>query len=141
MDSEESYNPYHSLHKAPQANQWPPDDTESTVGAVTIESPPIIKRRRAWVLLVIPAMLLFSILVLLCFMLQWLLHHRADFDLSFGNMTFGNMTKDALIVDEAAQWCQLLTIVNHDPCNKVKQAQNLLGLTLSSLLVSHPICQ
>jgi hypothetical protein len=80
-------------------------------------------------------MMLFVILALLCFLLQWLLHHRANFDPSFGNMT-----KDALIVDEAAQWCQLLTIVSHSPCNETKQAQNLLGLTLSGLLVSHTIC-
>jgi hypothetical protein len=65
-------------------------------------------------------------------MLQWLLHHRANFDSSFASVM-----KDALIVDEAAQWCHLLTIVSRSPCDK---AQNLLGLTLSGLLVSHAIC-
>ena len=83
-------------------------------------------------LLVIPAMLLGAILALLCFMLLWLLHHRANFDLSFATVT-----KDSLIVNEAAQWCKLLSMVSHEPCDKAKQAQNLLGLTLSSLLVSH----
>jgi hypothetical protein len=68
-------------------------------------------------------------------MLLWLLYHRANIDSSFESVA-----KGALIADEAAQWCQLLAIVNHGNCEEAKEAQNLLGLALSGLLVSRSIC-
>lgn len=45
---------------------------------------------------------------------------------------------NALIVDEAAQWCQLLSAANYVDCNS-NHAPSLLGLTLSGILVSRTI--
>jgi hypothetical protein len=69
MNSEESYNPYLSLNDVPTTTQLPQNAIPSVVGAQTIESPPITKKCRALVILVIPAMFLFIIAVLLCTML------------------------------------------------------------------------
>jgi len=135
MNSEESYNPYHALHEASMATQWDPDAIPGMFCAQTIKSPPITKKCWAWVMLIVPTMFLFIIAFLLCVMLLWLFYHHANFDLSLASVTDG-----ALIVDEAAQWCQLLAILpGRANCNELKQAQNLLGLTLSGLLVSQVI--
>lgn len=126
MNSEESYNPYHSLHDAPNVSQWPQDNIPTTF----VESPQIAKRTRAWALLIVPAMFLLIIITLLCTMLIWLLYRHVDFDPSFEYVT-----NNALVVDEAAQWCQLLAIASHGNCDP-NQAPSLLGLTLSGVLVS-----
>lgn len=131
MNSEESFNSYHS-HEVPDVTT---EDTPShTVNAQTIESPPITKRRRAWMLLILPSVCLLTITALLCVMLLWLLYRRAGFDSSFSSLN-----NDALIVDEAAQWCQLSAMVGRANCDQEQQTQNLIGLTLSGLLVSDPI--
>jgi hypothetical protein len=131
MNSEESYNPYYSLHEVPQSTHG---NTSGVLDAGTIESPPNTKRRRAGMLLIFPAMFLFVIAALFGMMLFWLLYHRANFDGSFASVT-----KDTVIVDEAAQWCQLLTTVSRANCDKANQAQSLLGLTLSGLMVCYAI--
>jgi hypothetical protein len=131
MCSEESHNQYHPLHEAPTAAQWHVDDSPRTFGAQTIKSPPITRKRRAWMVLIVPAILLFIIAVLLCIMLAWLLYGRVKFDPSFASST-----NHALIIDESTQWCQLSAIARHANCVS-NDAPSLLGLTLSGLLVNH----
>lgn len=127
MNSEgSSNNPYHPV---PNTAQWAQDNIPTTF----IDSPRIAKRTRAWVLLIVPAMFLLIIITLLCTMVIWLLYCHVDFDPSFGYVT-----NNALVVDEAAQWCQLLAIASHGNC-KLNQAPSLLGLTLSGVLVSRAI--
>jgi hypothetical protein len=135
-NSEESYHTYNSSHELLQANQSFLDDNPNISGAETKESPPIIKRHRgrAWMLLIFPAILLFIIACLLVIMVLWLFYHHAIFDLSFASVT-----NDALIVDEATQWCQLLAIISHANCDESKDAPKLLGLAISSLLASSAI--
>lgn len=132
MNSEESYNPYHSLDEVPQAMGWSPGDTPSRSSPGMTESTPISERHRAWVLLILPTIFLLIITGLFCFMLLWLLHRQANVDPSFASVTTG-----ALITDETAQWCRLSAVVSRANCDKPKEGQNLLGLALSGLLVSH----
>ena len=119
MNSEESYNPYHSSHVSPDATL---DHIPKTFGVQTMESTPTTKKRQAWMLLIVPALLLTMISALFCIMLLWLLYpsRRVNFDSSFESVT-----KGALIVDEADQWCQLLAIASHSSCNS-KTAPSLL---------------
>jgi hypothetical protein len=130
MCSEESHNQYHLLHEAPTAAQWHLDDSSRTFRVQMIKSPPITRKRWAWMLLIVPAILLFIIAVLLCIMLAWLLYGRVKFDSSFASST-----NHTLIIDESTQWCQLLAIARHANCD-LKDPPSLLGLTLSGLLVS-----
>jgi hypothetical protein len=132
MGSEESYNPYHSLHDAPNATHCPLDsDMLSTSGTRAVSSPQFAKKNRAWVLLILPTIFLSIIAALFGIMLLWLLYHRVKFDQA-------SVTNGALISDEGARWCQLLNMVSSANCDQLKQ--NMLGLTLSGLLVSSAIC-
>jgi hypothetical protein len=63
-------------------------------------------------------------------MLLWLLYHRVNADPSFASIT-----KAALVVDEAAQWCQLLKATIADVKCDPSRAPTLLGLTFADLLV------
>jgi hypothetical protein len=128
--ADDHFDPYHSLYGAPMGTQWPSSDIPMTFGSQTVvEPPPSTKKSRSWMILILPAILLFVIAALLCFMLLWLLYRDVNFDPSFASMTNG-----ALILDEAAQWCQMLAIAGHASCDS-NQAPNLLGLTLSGLMV------
>lgn len=135
-NSEESHHAYNPFHEPLQATQRLIDDNSTIFGAETEESPPIIKRHqsRAWMLLIFPAVFLFIIASLLVIMVLWLFYRRARFDPSFASVA-----NDALIVDEATQWCQLLAIISHADCHKSNEAPKLLGLTISSLLASSAI--
>jgi len=82
------------------------------------------------VLLIFPAILLFVIAALLCFMLLWLLYRHVDFDPSLASATNG-----ALVVDEATQWCQMLAIAGHANCD-FKTSTKPTRLTLSALMAS-----
>lgn len=130
MDSEDHYDPYNSLYEPPIVTPPPVNPTAfGNLGSQTaVESLPT-KKSRNWTLLILPAIFLFVIAGLLCFMVLWLLYRHVNFDASFGSVTNG-----AIIVDEAAQWCQMLTMTRTS-C-KSEQAPNLLGLTLSGLMVS-----
>lgn len=137
-ESEECYNPHHPVHlHEAHSTQYSQDDIPTTFGAQTIESPnpspAIAKKCRAWVLLIVPGVLLLMIAVLFCVMLLWLLHHHVDFDPSFASAT-----RNELIVDQAAQWCKLLSIADHGKCD-LNQAPSLLGLALSGILVSRQV--
>lgn len=136
MNSEESFNPYHELYGASMATQWDPDGIPSMFCAQTIESPPITKKYRA--ILIVPTMFLSFITVLFGVMLFWLFYRHAPHANIDPSVAF--VADGALIVDEAAQWCQLLAILPvRANCSESIQAQNLLGLTLSGLLVSQAI--
>jgi hypothetical protein len=138
-NSEESHHAYNPFHEPLQATQRLIDDNSNIFGAETDleESPPIIKRHqpsRAWMLLIFPAVFLFIIAFLLVIMVIWLFYRRARFDSSFASVT-----NDALIVDEATRWCQLLAIISHANCQESNEAPKLLGLAISSLLASSAI--
>lgn len=128
MTSEESYNPYHPLQQ-PTTAYWPQD----TISSTATKYPLVSQKCRPWALLIVPALMILTITALFCLMLLWLLYHHVNFDPSFASMT-----NNALIVDEAAQWCWLLSVVHYADCDS-NQAPSLLGLTLSGILVSHVI--
>lgn len=137
MSAESDYNPYHpyhTLHLAPSAAQY--SDSESRANprskqtAKTLSDFPDTQKQRVWILLIVPSVFLLIVAGLLCFMVLWLLYHSVR-----ANASFGSIAKDALIVDEAAQWCRLMraTIANAkcDPSS----GPIFLGLTFAGLLV------
>jgi hypothetical protein len=136
-NTEDDYDPYRLSNEAPMGTQSPADIPTAFGSQTVVGSPPTKKRSRSWMLLILPAILLFVIAALLCFMLLWLLYRHLNLD-----PTFASATNHALIVDEASQWCQMLGIARHASCDS-KRAPNLLGLTLSGLIASlsiHAIC-
>lgn len=141
MSSEESYNPYHSLHEAPERRGSPQDVTPraaSTQPTTGTRSFPVTQKRRALILLIIPVILLLVVAGLFCFMLLWLLYHRRRIDPDSSESSASVSANNDFIVDEAAQWCLLLKgIINNHPDCDSSQESGLLGLALSGLLVSH----
>ena len=128
------YQPYHTLHLAPNAAQYsdsePRANPRSKQSAKTLSDFPITQKQRAWILLVVPSVLLLIVSGLLCFMVLWLLYHSVR-----ANASFGSIAKDALIVDEAAQWCRLVrATISNAKCDPNK-GPIFLGLTFAGLLV------
>ena len=129
--TEESYNPYDTLHHEPDVAHFPQAGTQSHRSSQPSDVFLVTRKQRAWVILVIPTILLITIAGLLSFMLLWLLYHRVG-----ANPSFGFIARHALVVDEAARWCQLLKgTIAGTSCDS-NRAPTLLGLTFASLLVS-----
>ena len=134
MSAESSYNPYRTMHLTQVAAQSSESQANSRNNRSIhpLSSFPVTRKQRAWILLVVPTVLLLIIAGLLCFMALWLLYRNVHTSASFDSIA-----KDALIVDEAAQWCRLLrSTIPNAKCDPNK-APTLLGLTFADLLVRY----
>ena len=92
------------------------------------------KKKRPFLFLIIPFVLVLGIIAVLIAMIVWLLTSQKH---PFGAPA--SVTREALIVDESSRWCKIQKEVLKSATCGSDLEPSLLGLTLSGLLVRTPL--